>query len=98
MENKKNRVYDVYHIDTKVVLVSAPKKEPYQRICITVPDRILNRLEQYPGEQSWKIQMLVEYALALGALMSPEEAKHIAQDRAMTIAKQVGLEPMKKRA
>lgn len=68
----------------------APRNEPYTKVCITLPDEMLERLRQYPGEQSWKIEMLCRYALDLGALMSPEEARKLAEERAMKILRSAG--------
>jgi len=68
----------------------APRKEPYRKICVTLAESVLERMAEYPGEQSWKIEMLVQYALDMGALMTPEEARKIAEERAMAILKSTG--------
>jgi hypothetical protein len=68
----------------------APRNEPYRKICITLPDSLLERLREFPGEQSWKIEMLVTYAIEMGALMTKDEAKQIAEDRALAILRSAG--------
>lgn len=61
--------------------MSAPKAIPHRKVCLSLPEPFLDRLKQYPGEQSTKIQILCEYALEMGALMTFAEARKLAGPR-----------------
>jgi hypothetical protein len=66
----------------------APKDEPHRKISLNVPTRLLDRLDEYPGEQTWKIVLCLEYALKVGALMSPEEAGELLYQKALQLSQQ----------
>lgn len=70
-----------------VIAMPAPRDEPWRKICVSLPTRILDRIDRYPGLQSWKIEILLDYALDMGALMTPEEARAKLLERAEEIAR-----------
>lgn len=75
----------------------APREEPCTKISLNLPDRLLDQIAQYPGQQTWKIEMLLDYALKMGALMTPQEAQEIAYNRALEMIKQTGITDNRKK-
>lgn len=56
----------------------AKKDEPYRKICVSLPESFVSRLERYPGTTSGKIQLLCEYAMEMGCMMTIDEAREKA--------------------
>ena len=54
--------YDIRHTSDRenVFDMPAPRTEPHTKVCVSLADRVLERLDQYPGERSWKIEMLLQ--------------------------------------
>ncbi|HEY9792118.1 MAG TPA: hypothetical protein V6D22_17060 [Candidatus Obscuribacterales bacterium] len=63
----------------------APRPEPRIKTTITIDERLFKRLMNYPGPGtlSDRIETLCQYALQMGAWMTPDEAREIAETRAM---------------
>lgn len=45
----------------------AAAKTQRKQVCLKLSNAFLRRLNDYPGEPTWKVNMLLEYAMALGA-------------------------------
>lgn len=74
----------------------AARLEPRKKTTITIDEKLFDRLMSYPGPSSLsdRIETLCEYALQMGAWMTPEEAREIAEAQAM---KMLGMLPNKRR-
>lgn len=94
-------LYDINHKrDMEDISMPAPRQEPYKKVTITLAESTLERLAQYPGQTSWKIEYLLEQGLNAGFLMTPEEAKELATARAMEMigqADKIASHPAKRR-
>lgn len=61
-----------------------------RKTCLMLPRTLLIRLEDYPGDRTWKIEQLCRYAVALGALATEKlpPIKRISPAQQLEMARQ----------